>query len=55
MLLHDRKAVRDICQVRASQFTWAKTAKVLLQNYQTVEFVKSKIVVENVYNFGQVA
>ncbi|MEI7506022.1 MAG: glycosyltransferase [Actinomycetes bacterium] len=55
MLRHDRKAVHDICQARARQFTWEKTAKVLLQNYQTVEFVQPKIVLQNAFDFGQVA
>lgn len=55
MLLLNQKAVHEICQLRAKQFTWEKTAKVLLLNYQTVEFVQPKISFSNAIQLGQVA
>ena len=55
MLLQDQKTVQVRCQERASQFTWEKTAKILLQNYQTSEFAHHEKVSHDTFAFGQVA
>ena len=55
MLLQDQKTVQVRCQERASQFTWEKTAKILLQNYQTGEFAHHEKVSHDTFAFGQVA
>jgi hypothetical protein len=55
MLLHDRKEVHDICQVRARQFTWEKTANTLLQNYKNLDSAQHEKIFHNVFEFGQVA
>ena len=55
MLLHDRKEVHDICQARARQFTWEKTANTLLQNYKNLDTAQHEKISHNVFEFGQVA
>ena len=55
MLLHDRKAVQNICQLRASQFTWEKTANTLLQEYKNLDTTQREKTFQHVFEFGQVA
>jgi len=55
MLLNDKSVVREMCQTRASQFTWEKTANTLLQSYQNVEFAHHEKVSHDTFAFGQVA
>ena len=55
MLRHDRKAVQNICQLRASQFTWEKTANTLLQEYKNLDTTQREKTFQHVFEFGQVA
>ena len=55
LLLSDRDLARKACRDRASQFTWEKAAKTLLQSYGNSEAIS---ILENELHsieFGRVA
>jgi alpha-1,6-mannosyltransferase len=55
MLLNDKSVVQEMCQTRASQFTWENTAQTLLLNYQVVPPAPIEKILNNTFEFGQVA
>jgi hypothetical protein len=55
MLLNNKSVVREMCQTRASQFTWENTAQTLLLNYQVVTPAPIEKILNNTFEFGQVA